>query len=257
MRAGFPLNRKITTSDQMTPNLIHSREMAADPPSASRTFSFQDEGLSSTICQSIPEKPFRLWILTHDQQAGLMDFSRLIRTAPERSRITWDLWKTVHPAPGGHYVAWQHHLKYNLEELLQMEVSTSRYSMIQTQFFASPDEFYRPLKNVIPHYSLRPIEVPHLSSMYGISSNALNDIELQYPAPKYLLYKRLHDLVLALGHGHTMTEDQVRRLLHWQWHRRMDSSALLWSTPLAAIQGGDLYHVESTLYPHPPSKGWQ
>lgn len=208
--------------------------------------------------QVIPEPNFFLWVRTDGGAAYFTDFQRL--TQGHSVKTSWDDWRAVRVLAGRHHLSWPCGLVCSLEELLREERAASRVGWLRVQRLSSVTALYRPLLEYLPP---EPEGVGgfqllwEVQERYGIHASALASLIRHYGAPPELLCRRLLDLVLALGHAYYMTVEDVRGLLHWQWHSPHRRTAARWPTPFAAIQAGDLHQVEATLYPHPPSGSWR
>lgn len=208
--------------------------------------------------QVIAERPLRLWVVTQTTQAYHLDFHHWVCHSTGPLPLTWDQWRSVRLHSAGQALVWPDGLTYRMDDFLHDEHIGSRHGLVRVTRLTSPQALYRPLLNHLPS------EATHRDNLqadvlrrYDMDVTTLLDLSQQYAAPPPLLYRRLLDLVLALEHAYSLTEDGVRDLLNWRWHGHLRRTASHWPTPRASIECGDLAQVEATLYPHVPSGAWR
>lgn len=204
----------------------------------------------------IPERHFRLWILQDHGQGYLLDLHHLVVLNPEYAENGWLGWRSATVTANGRQVAWTHGATLDAEMLFTELALPPALSTVRVLNTVSTDDFYRPLIHCVPSSASSVVLADHVTESYNIDLDTLAVLAAEYAAPPDLLYRRLVDLTLALGAALSMSEENVRDLMHWRWQQSTRRAAAVWPTPLAAILRGELQYVENTLYPHPPQAGW-
>ncbi|WP_157452149.1 DUF2442 domain-containing protein [Deinococcus aquatilis] len=201
------------------------------------------------IRQVIPERPSHLWLALDTGQVLLMDCQRLQQA--HAASWTWESWSRVQLAPDGQLLSWADDLELSLHTI-QVEAHAGFYvGMLQLMSILSSAALYRPLRGYLKPVSDQAVSLRLLLARLNIDESTLAAFQQHYPVSAALLHRRLLDLVLALSQAYSIAQREIHQLLRWHWHGSVGRSALLWPTPLAAIQSGDLHVVEANLYPHP------
>ena len=199
----------------------------------------------------IAERHFCLWVL---QENGLGYFANLQHLAlmdPTYATGGWPGWRTVQVCRSGLQLTWDHGVTLNLKQLRNEVRSAALSSHPTVRHLVTQVNFYRPLMHCVPSNSKEPVSAETIVELYGISDLTLNTLTLEYAAPPALLYHRLLDLFLALSNAFSISMKEVRDWMHWTRHPSTWSMAGWGPSPFAAIERGELIHVEHTLYPHP------
>lgn len=203
----------------------------------------------------IPERHFRLWILQDHGQGYLLDLHHLVALNAEYAENGWLGWRSATVTANGRQVVWTHGATLDVETLSTELALPPSLSTIRVLSTVRTDELYRPLIRYVPSSDSPDIFADRVAESYNIDLDTLAVLAAEYAAPSALLYRRLVDLTLALGAALSMSEKNVRDLMHWRWQKATRRTAAVWPKPLAAILRGELQYVENTLYPHPPQAG--
>lgn len=219
-------------------------------------FAESTEGSFRRVRQVLPERPCRIWITLDNGQALHANFQHLLPSYPSLAKSGWEGWQTVQSSREGRRLTWGSELSIDLDTLHAEALIGCRRSPIQATYLASAAAFYRPLYDwVSPQASDSP-SAALVRHLYGAEPDAFLALVRHYPAPAALVYRRLLDLILAIQQAFSMSETNVRNLLHWRWQASHRQLGGIWPTPFNAIQHGALHYVEATLYPYPAGGGW-
>lgn len=211
---------------------------------------FHPSIVSSDLKQILAERPYRLWTLHRNGFGSLLDLRHLVAFSLDSTALGWDNWRTVQLLDRGRTLRWAQGQTLDLTTLRHELRRPPADRSIQVLRHMPRSEYYRPLRHGLPSRSapFAPVSPAILLDRYGIDQATLTTVTGQYAAPPGLLYRRLLDLVLALGQALAIPDAGVRELLHWRWPLRRRGAA----TPFEAITLGQLPLVEQTLYPGSP-----
>lgn len=198
-----------------------------------------------TLVRAVAERPYRLWIQYASGKGRVLDLQRLIHLHPHYGKGGWDGWRQVQVTRAGQQLTWTLGSVLTTETLVAEMRRPPAHSTVRTVSFCGSSDFFRPLRNCVPQMARMSSPASLVQKAYGIDLLQLQVISLQYGVPPTLLHRRLMDLTLARQDIYSVSQDDVRDMLHG----RLSGVFNLGATPLVAIRQGHLRSVEELLYP--------